>query len=185
MKKRTLYLYAKEHNYDDFISFLKMDTRLYLVSKENDLLELITNDEYSYDDFCKLRELIMEELLIDFVGFIVPYAFDISKDDLKLVFKRINYGIYRIEDFIIEVCLGNDLNLQKRLKSYYYNLIGHENLNTVLSFIEYSFNASLTAKKLYLHRNTLNYRLDLFVSKSEMDVRSFTTGLALYLLFRR
>jgi len=71
------------------------------------------------------------------------------------------------------------------LRSYYYNLVGIDNINTVLGFIENNFNASKTSKNLYLHRNTLNYRLEHFALKTEMDIKKFQTALAIYLLFKR
>ncbi|MCK4551507.1 MAG: helix-turn-helix domain-containing protein [Tenericutes bacterium] len=46
-------------------------------------------------------------------------------------------------------------------------------------------NASKTAKTLYMHRNTLNYRLDNFINKTEIDVRKFKGAIAIYLLFKR
>ncbi|MEO3947717.1 helix-turn-helix domain-containing protein [Gorillibacterium sp. CAU 1737] len=48
-----------------------------------------------------------------------------------------------------------------------------ELLTTLESFFALECNVSETAKKLYIHRNTLLYRLDKFKQETGLDVRSF------------
>ncbi|MCL6458242.1 MAG: helix-turn-helix domain-containing protein [Gorillibacterium sp.] len=48
-----------------------------------------------------------------------------------------------------------------------------ETLSTLESFFHLECNVSETAKKLYIHRNTLLYRLDKFKQETGLDVRSF------------
>lgn len=48
-----------------------------------------------------------------------------------------------------------------------------ETLSTLESFFQLECNVSETAKKLYIHRNTLLYRLDKFKQETGYDVRSF------------
>jgi hypothetical protein len=185
MERRILYLYTKNNDYDEIIAFLKMYDKVWFKKIEMDCLIAEANLDFNLSDFFKLREFILEELLIDFIGFFVPKDFDINLSDLLPSFNRINYGIYDVVSLITEICLEKEMTLQKKLKGYYYNLIGIDNINTIIGFIENNFNASLTSKRLFLHRNTLNYRLENFSLKTEMDVKSFRTGLAIYLLFKR
>ncbi|HEY4553839.1 MAG TPA: helix-turn-helix domain-containing protein [Bacillaceae bacterium] len=48
-------------------------------------------------------------------------------------------------------------------------------------YIENHSNATLTAKELFLHRNSLQYRIDKFISKTGIDIKSFHGALTAYL----
>lgn len=54
-------------------------------------------------------------------------------------------------------------------------------LQTIRTFIQCNLNISLTAKKLYMHRNSLQYRIDKFFEKTGIDVRQFNQALTVYL----
>ena len=55
-----------------------------------------------------------------------------------------------------------------------------ELLQTVHQFFENGFNASVTAKKLHIHRNTFHYRLTKFQDITGISVRSFDGALIAY-----
>lgn len=55
-----------------------------------------------------------------------------------------------------------------------------ELLQTVQLFFENGFNASITAKKLHIHRNTLQYRLSKFQNITGIPVRQFDGALVAY-----
>ncbi len=59
------------------------------------------------------------------------------------------------------------------LKSNDY-ILDAETLMTLSEFFELDCNVSETAKKLYIHRNTLLYRLDKFKQETGLDVRNFS-----------
>lgn len=52
-----------------------------------------------------------------------------------------------------------------------------ETLATVNSFFENNLNISETARKMYLHRNTLGYRLDKITRTTGLDVKTFDDAL--------
>lgn len=54
-------------------------------------------------------------------------------------------------------------------------------LHTLQTFIRCNLNITLTAKELYMHRNSLQYRLDKFEEKTGMDVRQFHEAFTVYL----
>ncbi|MBU8768003.1 PucR family transcriptional regulator [Cytobacillus oceanisediminis] len=56
-----------------------------------------------------------------------------------------------------------------------------ELLHTIKVFLQNSSNVSLTAKKLYVHRNTLQYRLDKFTEKTGLQLKDFNSALTVYL----
>ena len=56
-------------------------------------------------------------------------------------------------------------------------LFDDEELTTVFSFFENNLNISETARQLYVHRNTLVYRLEKIQKKTGLDVRRFDDAL--------
>ncbi|GGH35412.1 PucR family transcriptional regulator [Paenibacillus segetis] len=81
----------------------------------------------------------------------------------ELQLERLVYSISDLERnrFIEES--GNDTSL----------LHDEETVTTIETFFELDCNVSETAKRLYIHRNTLLYRLDKFKQETGLDVRSF------------
>lgn len=57
------------------------------------------------------------------------------------------------------------------------NLFEEEELTTVYSFFDNNLNISETSRQLYIHRNTLVYRLEKIQKKTGLDVRVFDDAL--------
>ena len=184
-KLRKTYLYLKGNNYSDIISFLKVYEEFHVRKLNDSYLEISYEKDIDPETFVKARDFSMVELYQDFTGFISPIDFSFKIDEILSVLPLLNSGIYTICDLIKEVVLMNKTELAHKLRDYYYNRFNSETIDTILGFIEANMNASKTAKKLFMHRNTLNYRLDNFINKTEIDVREFKGALAIYLLFRR
>ncbi|NQD69024.1 PucR family transcriptional regulator, partial [Bacillus haikouensis] len=56
-----------------------------------------------------------------------------------------------------------------------------ELIHTVKAFLENQSNISQTAKKLFMHRNSVQYRIDKFIEKTSIDIKSFQGALLAYL----
>ncbi|PAV29317.1 hypothetical protein CIL05_13050 [Virgibacillus profundi] len=56
-----------------------------------------------------------------------------------------------------------------------------ELLYTIKTFLHCNLNISVTAKELYMHRNSLQYRLDKFHEKTGIDVRQFNEAMTVYI----
>lgn len=65
--------------------------------------------------------------------------------------------------------------LNKKVNQDIFELFHQEPelFTTIKIFLENNLNASLTAKKLYIHRNTLQYRLDKFTEKTGIGLKDF------------
>ncbi|MEH7116358.1 helix-turn-helix domain-containing protein [Neobacillus vireti] len=57
----------------------------------------------------------------------------------------------------------------------------HEMFSTIKVFLENNLNASMTAKKLYIHRNTLQYRIDKFIDKTGIGLKDFYGAFTVFL----
>lgn len=55
-------------------------------------------------------------------------------------------------------------------------------LKMIKLFLENSSNVSLTAKELFLHRNSLQYRIDKFIEHTSIDIKSFPGALSVYFI---
>ena len=55
--------------------------------------------------------------------------------------------------------------------------LDHETLFTIQKFFENNLNVSETSRKLFVHRNTLVYRLEKIQKKTGLDVRVFEDAL--------
>lgn len=55
--------------------------------------------------------------------------------------------------------------------------VDEEVIGTVNSFLDNNFNVSETARQLYIHRNTLSYRIDKLKQATGLDVREFNDAL--------
>jgi DNA-binding PucR family transcriptional regulator len=52
---------------------------------------------------------------------------------------------------------------------------------TIKLYVENNSNASLTAKQLFMHRNSLQYRIDKFTERTGFDLKSFKDAVTVYL----
>lgn len=77
--------------------------------------------------------------------------------------------------------LPNDIKdkVNKELSSVF--LEDPELYTTIKVFLENNLNASLTAKKLFIHRNTLQYRLDKFIDKTGVQLKDFYGAFTVFL----
>lgn len=56
-----------------------------------------------------------------------------------------------------------------------------EMIRTIQTYIQLNRNATLAAKELYVHRNSLQYRIDKFIEKTGLDIRNFYDSMIAYL----
>lgn len=56
-----------------------------------------------------------------------------------------------------------------------------ELLRTIETFLTSNSNATLAAKKLYMHRNSLQYRVDKFIEQTGIDVKQFDGAVTVFL----
>jgi hypothetical protein len=184
IKTRKAYIYLKGNNQNEIMSVLEVYEEYSVTKIRENYLEVSLTEEFDLETFKKVRDFVMVELFQDFTAFVAPVSFDFSIQDILDILPELNKGIYLIENLIYELVKQNKTALIRKLRGYYYNRFSPETIETILGFIDQDLNATKTSKALYMHRNTLNYRLDNFIRKTEIDVRKFSGALAIYLLFR-
>ncbi|WP_078381584.1 PucR family transcriptional regulator [Sutcliffiella halmapala] len=83
--------------------------------------------------------------------------------------------------YLITGQLDNDLIAQIKMLFGPVFEDEQELLQSIKIYIENNLNVSLTAKKLFMHRNSLQYRIDKFSERTGIDIRNFQGALATYL----
>ena len=100
-------------------------------------------------------------------------ALEVGKvfDTEKLVVSYDNLGIARlIYQLPTTLC---DMFLKEVFKRGSIELLDHETLFTIQRFFENNLNVSETSRKLFVHRNTLVYRLEKIKKITGLDLREF------------
>jgi len=73
--------------------------------------------------------------------------------------------VYNVNDRVKEEIKSNTLGI--------FDSFDSEIINTIEEFFKNNLNLSDTSKKLYVHRNTLIYRLDKIAKETGLDIRKF------------
>jgi sugar diacid utilization regulator len=99
---------------------------------------------------------------------------------------KVKGDIYNCSDLFLEKLIYNtDSNYKEKLLLNYkdtFDKLDKELLNTAEQFLYCSFNISDTAKKLYIHRNTLIYRLDKIKKEISLDIRIFNEAMIFFIV---
>ncbi len=184
MKERRIYVHLRHGEEEALRAAINEFGELTSRRRTDGILEITDHGFEDSSRYQQLREIVMQEFYQDFAAFICPDSPHFDPEPFLPLLRKANPGVYSIAEMIEEVVNGNHIELKNRLKKYYYSLFGVETIETVLGFIKADQNASRAADNLFMHRNTLNYRLDHFIDVSEIDIRSFRGAVAVYLLFR-
>ena len=168
----------------DFIT--AVDEKSVIIVKE-------VGENETYDDLCKsasaLREMIAAEGIDDAVialGTVVGELKDVSRSykeakmtlDVGKIFYNdrnvvaySNLGIGRlIYQLPIPLC---KMFIKEIFDGKAPDEFDEETLTTINKFFENSLNVSETSRQLYIHRNTLVYRLDKLQKSTGLDLRTF------------
>jgi len=92
--------------------------------------------------------------------------------------------VYRLHDILPFLLLeGLDSGFRNQLKNIIPEELqgDHELLETIKVFFESDLNVSNAAKRLYMHRNSLQYRIEKFIEKSGVDIKHFHGAVTTYL----
>lgn len=115
-------------------------------------------------------------------------TFEINKENIKLAIKYcLSEGIYGERNLLFESIIDNisdkiKNNVYKDFNEGFSKLDG-EMTKTIEVFFECGLNISDSSKKLYVHRNTLIYRLDKIYKLTSYDIRIFNEAVIFKIAF--
>ena len=175
------------------------DTNDFVTSVDEGHIVLVKSLDME-DDYAEVREtaeaiitMLEAEVMVDAkvaYGTIVQELKDISKsykeammaldvgrifyhDSIVLAYNALGIGRL-IHQLPISLC---EMFLDEVFAGKAADQFDQETLITVNTFFENHLNISETARKMYLHRNTLGYRLEKIVKTTGLDVRKFDDAL--------
>ncbi len=185
--RRRIYIHQNELK-SEIIDLFSMIGSSFTVEKvENDILTIIDTDYYNEEpiDIESFRDLIIQDFNEDITMFIEPYIKEdfFLKENVDCFLKDLKYGVYYFEDIIAYTVIKNKEPLKKKIIKYISEKVNNEVITTVREFINNNMNSSSTSKKLYMHRNTLNYRIDNFIEVTKINVKTFKGANAIYMLY--
>jgi len=185
--KRRIYIYQENLN-NEIIDLFNMIGSSFVVEHfEDDILTILDTDYYNEEpiDLESFRELIIQDFEQDITMFIEPYLKKefILGENVTCFIKDLQSGVYYFEDIIAYSVVKNKEPLKKKLKKFIADTVNTEVIYTVREFIENNMNSSSTSKKLFMHRNTLNYRVDNFIELTQINVKTFKGANAIYMLY--
>lgn len=163
-----LFNFERDINRDEFISVVSE-----LVDGEVFFKEI--NKGYiafygEYEALLNLHPILINDFQVGITMMISPIINELA---FKLLEAQKYYFNNEIR-FISEIAFfAHEEEEIKNLMKKQFDHIDVELINTAKAFISCGLNALLTAKKMYLHRNTFNYRLNKLLKESGIDIRDY------------
>lgn len=180
------YGYIKELYDDSEVEVILSNDKLLLIAKVKEICDHITG--------------IKDALLNNFTGrYYISYCQVENYEGLKKSFEECEYRLmlankYKISESIIDekkmILEGIIDSVSEEEKKRIYQLFNdgfskfdNEMIRTIEVFFRCGLNLSDAAKKLYIHRNTLIYRLDKIEKYTGYDIRNFNNAVLFKVVF--
>ena len=185
-KSYDAYLYIKELYDDSDVEVILSNDKLLLIAKVNDIYDHIIG--------------IKDALLNNFTGrYYISCCHVENYEGLKESFEECEYRLmlankYKVSESIIDekkmILEGIIDSVSEEKKENIYQLfnegfskLDNEMIRTIEVFFRCGLNLSDAAKELYIHRNTLIYRLDKIEKYTAYDIRNFNNAVLFKVVF--
>ena len=186
--KRRVYIYQKNVSSELIELFNSFGEQIKVESVEDDIITVLDTDYFNPEpvDLSAFQELIQEDFGGEVIIFVEPYMEKefILGHDIKEFIPALPYGVFFFDDVITYAVLKQNHKLKREFRNFILDVTNSEVIHTVREFIENNMNSSLSAKKLFMHRNTLNYRIENFIESTHINVKTFKGANAIYMLYK-
>lgn len=135
--------------------------------------------------FEDLYDLLVADFQLRFTLLVLPEASStlLSLSMWHSLADTLKAGYYDLETALIQA--NRTLpTLFERLREKLRTILSTTDITTVLSLADANMNISTAAKRLYIHRNTMLYRLDHITRVTGIDVKTFKGLFILYSLYK-
>ena len=173
------YLYIKELYHDSDIEVILINDKLLLIAEVKEIYEHIIG--------------IKDALLNNFTSrYYISYCQIENYEALKKSFEECEYKLMLANKYKVSESVINEKKLilegiidsvseEKKEKIYHifnegFSKLDNEMIRTIEVFFRCGLNLSDAAKELYIHRNTLIYRLDKIEKYTAYDIRNFNSA---------
>lgn len=180
------YLYIKELYHDSDIEVILINDKLLLIAEVKEIYEHIIG--------------IKDALLNNFTSrYYISYCQIENYEVLKKSFEECEYKLMLANKYKVSESVINEKKLilegiidsvseEKKEKIYHifnegFSKLDNEMIRTIEVFFRCGLNLSDAAKELYIHRNTLIYRLDKIEKYTAYDIRNFNSAVLFKVVF--
>ncbi|MET3696386.1 PucR family transcriptional regulator [Bacillus oleivorans] len=160
------------------------------------LIEKDSSDSIQLDDVIAFSKVLEGDFYFKGKFYLGKWRYISNLNDTAVFFQKENLLFQSLQrDFakqtyftferVIPYLIINQLpkNFILKLKEEYQSVLEDpELLHTAQVYIENNMNASLTAKKMFMHRNSLLYRIDKFTEKTGLDLKQYESAWIIYFL---
>lgn len=152
---------------------LNPSTQIQYLSQSLMLISLTLSVEEDLIDLHMVHASIISDFGVDttFIYLKTDVYQYIHKDIIAQHIIHLSKGVYDVST-LLQV-FAKIQSIKASIKRLLVDFIGQENVDTILMVAKMNMNFSLTAKKLFLHRNSLNYRIDKIHQMTDIDVKTF------------
>ncbi|MFG6496523.1 helix-turn-helix domain-containing protein [Fictibacillus sp. UD] len=186
----------------DFISFSEAVNGLFpedavlLLNKDHKGGVIIETSKQEFTDtpYEALKDMLSTDFYIDISVYIGSYHHQLAhakesfereqQQFIEVKNQLLPKSVYTIADVVPQLLLQSANPVaEKTLHALLaeWDEEDQETLKSIKVFAECNMNVSLAAKKLYIHRNSLQYRVDKFYEKTGIDVKQFKNALTVYM----
>jgi len=175
---RSYFLVDKFDNIPVLAKMLNLITHKDIsLEKEGNAIRI---NEISVNDFTKIAssvETIASDLDIDDLELVVVPFYD---EKLINSAKKHKTGVYFLYDLLLEQYNKKELDI-KTVTSILDD-VPEEILLTVKNYIRLNQSLSQTGELMFAHRNTINYRVNRFISLTSINVREMQNAVLVYFI---
>ena len=169
---------------DEFVFVRDLSTVIMIVSRE-DIGQFCLETTNSIEVELMQRTKLAYSAVFEDINELGTYL-DICRETLKIgkIF-RVREGVYSSEDNRLEKLLCHlDVRKRKEMLGKYPEIgdLSSDEILTINSLFENELNLTKTAKAMYVHRNTLVYRIDKICNKVNLNILDFNDAMMLRVL---
>ncbi|WP_430787855.1 PucR family transcriptional regulator [Virgibacillus flavescens] len=173
--------------------FSKQLPILWLTNDQGIIIEeepLVGEDQIKYNE---IIDILMSDLYVKIRFFVGPFLTELedAKQLYTLLIKGASTAFAYSDKLVISYdealpyLLVDQVDASFREETRHFLLKevldDKELINTIKTFFVCNLNITLTAKELYMHRNSLQYRIDKFIEKTGVDIRQFHQAATVFL----
>lgn len=173
MVKYYFFASNKDNNIERFFDVIHSAYKnIYDIKVLSNSTGCIVADEFFYDYLESLIPVLSSDIDDSYV---ILMSHDNSPFSRR-AFEKARHGrgvfMTTIADLLLNLALDGDFELASLAKKR-LELVPRQLMLTAEAFLSCGLNASLAAKKLYIHRNTFSYRLNQFIEATQLDIRDY------------
>ncbi len=152
----------------------------------NDNSVIIIHEYPNNDDIKKMLISLSSDLMINLVSYVSSDIYtNKGEKELEVISpiidsNDIDYGIYTLKDLLVKKI---NIPNKRELLNYILEATGIDEV-FINDFCNNDLNVSKASKSMYIHRNTMIYKLDKLKEASGFDLRCFNDAYILYKLIK-